>query len=180
MSRRDSDSGEHKAKWKIIISNDVPNIDSIGIAWEKIIRARCAGSKHHNNIISIIYWICRTGKDISPSLFVFIKLREFHPTGFNTTRHFQLRWGRYRNSIENSFAATFQWSEKANSTSRKWIISRLFIMPIAVSVHWFHNEQDIWINKLISGTLKNFRSSAGNPIRTQISPTSIPAVKASP
>lgn len=57
---------ELNEKWEIILSNaTLTNIDSIKIAWENLCLLRVSGRKHHNNIISIIYWICRTRKNIS-------------------------------------------------------------------------------------------------------------------
>lgn len=82
-NRHDSDSGDRKQGEvkNCFIKRHATKYWFHQIAWERI----CSGTRrqeafwgmreHHNNIISIIYWICRRSarNNISASLFVFIK-----------------------------------------------------------------------------------------------------------
>lgn len=164
-------------KWKIILSNaKLPNIDSIKIAWEKLcFWGRRGGSITITSSASFIGFVEheKTREYFHP-VYLFYQMWKCHQfrcalcrrltslLGLTNSSFVISLGGRYQSSIENSFGAvSFYWSEnwKANA-DRERIISRLFIMPIWASAHWFHNEQDIWINKLIFETMRNVRASS--------------------
>lgn len=111
-------------KWKIILSNAQrePNIDSVKLRGRNFVFGGVWGGKHHNNIISIIYWICRTGKNVSPSLFVFRRAR--HDDIWVASKCLSCCWSTAltrslaislgfpsANSIENSFGPAHIWIE---------------------------------------------------------------------
>lgn len=102
------------------------------------------------NITSIVYSIYGTHRWKTLSLFAFNQMTQISFFASRVPSKPVTNSERLcHSSIENWHrVVSMKW--KNRTPNRKRIISRLFIMPIAVSAHWFHNEQDVWINKLFS------------------------------